>query len=192
MCIEDEVSCSCLLTSSNSIPVLSPTSLCPSGPSYLLLCPHPRKHPWKASHSALEPRWTTPAHGHPGGTGQYQAIPSCVEAQSLSAPLPLPRFQHGSFARVPRFPESFRPLPKGLADVGGRHLDGERLHIWKSFSSFLSPTSSLTLSFQYYSGWPHPIRQRCSRSSWGLKFFRDLLKKTPKYLLFAKCHKPKI
>ena len=116
--IEDEVSYSCLLTSSDSTPVLSPTSLCPS---YSVLCPHPRKHPWKASRSALEPRWTTPAHGHPRGAGQCQTIPFHVEAQSLSAPLLLPRFQHGSFARVPRFPSPLGPSPKvwqvGVGDI---------------------------------------------------------------------------
>ena len=121
---EDGVSCSCLLTSSNSIPLLSPISPCPSGSPHPVLCPLPRKHPWRASHPALGSGWTTPAHGHPGAAGQCQVIPYSAEAQGLSGPLPLPKYQRGSFAGVPRSPESFRPLPEGLAGAGGRRLDG--------------------------------------------------------------------
>ena len=76
--IEDRVSGSSLL------------SLCCPSPCALS---HTREHRWRASHPALGPGWTTPAHGHPGGAGQCQIIPPSAEAQCLSASLPLPRFQ---------------------------------------------------------------------------------------------------
>lgn len=100
LCVEDGVSPSSLLMSSNPAPLLSPQSPMFLRSPHPVLCPHPRKHPWRASHPSLGPGWMALAHGHPGGAGQCHVIPSSAGAQGLPAPLPLLKFQHGSFAGV--------------------------------------------------------------------------------------------
>lgn len=83
-------------------------------PPQLLLCLHPRRQPWRASHPALGPGWTTPAHGHPGGAGQCQVVLPFAGGPGVSQPLsPSSKFS------VAVWLGSFRPLSGGLAGGGG-------------------------------------------------------------------------
>ena len=155
------------LVSCNLFPPSSPLPCVP----HLLLCPFPRKQPWRASHPALDPGWTNPKQGHLGGAGQCQVPLPSAGAQGLPAPWPLLQTSAWQFGWGP-----LGPFPGGLAGGGGEiSRSHEPAHMEVIFR--LLPSHPSAPSIPELSRPPPPCQAEVRPEFVGLKLFRDLLRK---------------